>query len=62
MTEIRVPIMALVDYRGFRLIALSVLPVSGKSLVRFFLSFFFSFSPFSFLLSPPISLFKKKKY
>jgi hypothetical protein len=33
MTDIRVPIMALVDYRGFRLIAMSVLPVSGKSLV-----------------------------
>ena len=36
MTELRVPIMALVDYRGFRLIAISVLPVSGKSLVCFF--------------------------
>ena len=33
MTDIRVPIMALVDYRGFRLIAMSVLPVSGNSLV-----------------------------
>ena len=33
MAEIRVPIMALVDYRGFRLIAMSVLPVSGNSLI-----------------------------
>ena len=33
MKGIRVPIMALVDYRGFRLIAMSVLPVSGESLV-----------------------------
>ena len=31
--DINLPMMALVDYRGFRLIAMSVLPIKGKSLI-----------------------------
>jgi Clustered mitochondria len=31
MTDLCVPMMALVDYRGFRLIAMSVLPINGHT-------------------------------
>jgi hypothetical protein len=30
---ISVPLMALIDYRGFRLVAMSILPVNAMSLV-----------------------------
>jgi hypothetical protein len=33
MDELNCPMMALVDYRGFRLIAMSVLPIRGDSLI-----------------------------
>ena len=31
--ELNFPLMALVDFRGFRLVAISVLPISKKSLI-----------------------------
>jgi hypothetical protein len=33
MPHLNLPMMALVDYRGFRVIAMSVLPIKGKSLI-----------------------------
>ena len=33
MDSLNLPMMALVDYRGFRLIAMSVLPLRGMSLI-----------------------------
>ena len=45
MEEVNFPLMTLVDYRGFRLVAISVLPV-GKGRFNFFcfiFLFFFSF-------------------
>ena len=47
MPELGLPLMALVDYRGFRVIAMSLLPISSKSLIYgsnnagLFLFFFF---------------------
>ena len=38
MHDVNFPLMTLVDYRGFRLVAISVLPV-GKSLLFFIPSF-----------------------
>jgi Clustered mitochondria len=33
LTDVHVPLMALVDYRGFRLIAMAVLPLQGNTLI-----------------------------
>ena len=32
ISELRVPLMALVDYRGFRLIAMSLLPINSATI------------------------------
>ena len=43
MKDVFMPLMALVDYRGFRLVAMSVLPVNSSTLIYGFFSFSFFF-------------------
>ena len=49
MKDVFMPLMALVDYRGFRLVAMSVLPVNSSTLIYGY-SILFYFPLFSFFV------------
>jgi hypothetical protein len=57
LTDVFLPLMALVDYRGFRLVAMSVLPVNDKTLIYGYSSLLLSLAHTLILLFLLFSLF-----